>query len=99
MLMVDLLGMLLVKGPSQYPLRAQWPLHQALAELNAVGTTRDLAGALPTFSFKPDGLVGTVDESAVMALHELVANGTMRAAGEGWNAALELSDDERLRPY
>lgn len=97
--MVDLLGMLLVEGPSQYLLRAQWPLHRALADLNWVGAKTDLAGSLPAFSFKPDAIVGTVDEGAVMALHELVANGIMRVAGEGWSAALELSDDERLRPY
>src|SRR5260370_20380182 len=99
MLMVDLLGMLLVQGPSRCPLRAQWPLHRALADLNLAVANTDLAGSLPPFSFKADAVVGVVEQGAVMGLHELVANGFMGIAGDGWNAALEVTDQKQLHAY
>src|SRR2546423_5122502 len=36
--------------------------------------------------------VGVVEQGAVMAVHELVANSFMRVDGDGWNAALEATD-------
>jgi hypothetical protein len=99
MLMIDLVGMMLVDGPSRSPLRALWPLHRVLADLNRAATETDLADSLPAFSFKPDAIVGLIDEAAVIALHELVARNVVRVVGEGWDAALEVSDHTRLRPY
>ena len=44
--------------PSRCPLRAQWPLHQALADLNWAAANTNLAWSLPAFSFKADAIVG-----------------------------------------
>jgi hypothetical protein len=50
-------------------------------------------------SFKPDAIAGLVEESALFALHDLITSGVIRIAGEGWVAAIEIADHERLRPY
>lgn len=97
--MPQLLGMLLTQGPCRLPVRAPWPLHQALADLKATAEQAGLADQLPAMTFKPDPEVGMIEETAVIAMHQLINDGFLRPAGEGWDAALEVADQARLRSY
>ena len=98
--MLQLLGMLLAaKAPKRQPLRAGWPLHRVLKDLQHGAELEGLADHFPTMTFKPDPDVGMLEESAVLALHELIRDDVLRLAGHGWEAAIELVDDVGLRRY
>jgi hypothetical protein len=99
MYMPDLLGMLFASGPSRLRLRAPWSLHQTLAALDTAARKADMGDSLPIMTFRPDANVGMVEEGVVEAVHELMAAGVLQIVGEGWDAAIEVSYETRLRPY
>src|SRR2546426_4489120 len=98
--MLEVVGMLLAaKAPNRLPLRAAWPLHVTLNQLMRDAELDDLAGHLPSMSFKPDPDVGMIEEAAVRSVHELIDEGVLHLTGDGWEASLEVADGVGLRRY
>ena len=92
MFMADLIGLLIAAGgPSRLPLRASWTLHRAVGELGERARQLDGYGCLPEIHVASDSQVGTAVTGIAVGLHELMARGEMRVAGEGWECTVELS--------
>jgi hypothetical protein len=58
-----------------------------------------MTDTLPDMTFRCDAHVGMVEESAVIAVHDLTDGGVLCLRGAAWEAALVVGDQGRLRPY